>query len=124
MNKFKVFISKIAHAIAHGFEAVFGTQASQDFAKAAEQLLATAFGQVVTAIISKHSTLASTDPAAAKSAAASDIVTAAKDAGISLKDSLVNLLVELGVAKLKGALAEIQAVTTPAPQVPDPPVTS
>ena len=115
MSKFTTFVSNLFHKIAHGFETVFGTEASKNFAHAAEQLLTTAFGQVVMTVVSNTSEQAKTDPAGARSSAISQIAKAAESAGITLADSLKGLLVELGVTKLKGTLSTLSALTTTAP---------
>lgn len=115
---FKTFVSNIIHKIAHAFVAVFGSQAASDFAKSAEALLATEFGKIVQAIIQAQMSLAATNPTQAHANAFAAIGKAALEAGITLADSLKNLLIELAVTKAKGTLAELTN------QIPSSPIQS
>lgn len=107
----KTFLSNIIHKIAHAFVVVFGSQAAQDFAKAAEALLATEFGKVVQSVVEAQAGLALTNTSAAHANAFSGIMDAAKGAGVTLADSMVNLLIELAVTKAKGTLIALQPTT-------------
>lgn|SRR5574337_34340 len=105
-------LKSAAHAVAHVFVAIFGAQASADFAKSAEEILATDFGKVVQSIVAGLVSVAEAQGgAAARSQAFDAIKSQAVSSGLDLKDSLINLLIELAVTKLKGTLAALSAAS-------------
>lgn len=114
-NIFTKIVDKLktaGHAIAHVFVAIFGAQASADFAKAAEEILKSDFGKVVEKIVEGLVSVAEAQGGAAARSAVFDAIKAqAVSSGLDLKDSLINLLIELAVTKLKGTLSALSAVT-------------
>ena len=109
------FFKKIGHeiktgvlAFGHIFVSIFGKQASADFVKAAEQILASDFGKVIMSIVSGLEGIAANQGGdAARALAFTQIKDAAVGAGLDLKSSLINLLIELAVNKAKGTLEQI-----------------
>lgn len=111
------FFKKVGHeikagakAFGHIFVALFGKKASQEFVASAEEILKSDFGKVIQAIVNGlMGVAASQGGAVARAQALTEIKTAAVSAGLDLKDSLINLLIELAVNKAKGTLAQISA---------------
>jgi hypothetical protein len=89
-----------------------------EFAPIAENLLKTELGQIAKVAVSNAEAL-DTDSEKADTASAA-IVAAAKSAGITVKDSLVNLLREIALQGLQGTLAKpaTPATAGPAPAAP------
>jgi hypothetical protein len=110
-HKIKAAFQALGHVLASAFVAVFGAQAASDFAKAAQKILASDFGKVVlTTVEGLQGVAVSQGGAVARDKAISDIATSAKSAGLDIKDSMIALLVELAVQKLKGTLDALNAV--------------
>lgn len=106
-------LKKIVHAIGAAFVKVFGAKAASDFAHAAEQLLMTDFGKVVFSIVEALQGFATANGGVAANAAAFKAIgNAAVAAGFDLKDSMIKMLIELAVQKLKGTLSAL----TPKPE--------
>lgn len=95
------FFHNIFHPFVVVFGKLFGQEATQKFGEAALQMLNSALGKIAWAAVQAVSTLAS-DGAGKRDAAFKQIVGEAKKAGIDFKDSIVNLLIEMAVQKLKG----------------------
>ena len=105
-------IKSAAQAFGHVFVAFFGKDASKEFVDAAEKILKSDFGKVIQSIIEGlMSVAAAQGGSVARNQALAEIKTAAVGAGLDLKDSLINLLIELAVNKAKGTLAEISAAS-------------
>ena len=89
-----VFVSDV-------FVKIFGEDAAHNLATAAEGILKTDLGKIAwTAVQEAEALAAGTDKKAAAFAA---ILSAAKAAGIEAKDSIINMLIELCVQKIKGS---------------------
>ncbi len=83
--------------------ALFGQPALNKLAAAGKALLNSALGKIVWAVVAELE--ASTLPGADKRRAAFEkIVAQAKAAGLEVKDSFINLLIELAVQRLKGLI--------------------
>jgi len=98
-------VSRFFHNVFHPFVAlfgkIFGEDARHNFAVAAEALLHSELGKLAWAAVQAAEQLA-VDGLAKRAEAFSEIETAAKQAGLEFKDSIVNMLIELAVQKLKG----------------------
>ena len=102
------FFKKIGHVFAHFFVLVFGQQAAANFAKSALAILDSEFGKIVYTIVEGLQTYAvSNGGAAAAQQAFQQIKSAALSSGLDIKDSIINLMIELAVQKLKGTLATL-----------------
>jgi hypothetical protein len=89
-----VFVSEL-------FVKIFGEDAAHNLAAAAEGILKTELGKIAwTAVQEAEALAAGTDKKAAAFAA---ILSATKAAGIEAKDSIINMLIELCVQKIKGS---------------------
>jgi hypothetical protein len=104
MNK---ILSAIGHFFKHAavvvsdiFVAIFGQDAAHTFAVGAESLLHSALGQIAMTAVQEVEGLAT--GAEKQAAAFGKIVSAAKTAGITVADSIINMLIELAVQKIKG----------------------
>jgi hypothetical protein len=115
MGIFSTIASKIksaAQTFEHIFVAIFGSQASAQFVAAAEKILASDFGKVILTTVSGLESIAqSQGGAAARATAFNGIKSSAVSAGLDLKDSLINLLIELAVNKMNGTLGAISSAT-------------
>lgn len=104
--------SKIAHWV-HGaavkvsdvFVKVFGKTASEHFAQGALAILKTDAGKIVLDAVEAVSTLA--DPAAKHAAAFEKVAADFKSKGYEASESILNLLIELAVAQLKGNIGAL-----------------
>lgn len=103
--------SKIAHffhgaavKVSAAFVAVFGKQAATQFAQGALALLQTAEGKIALDAVEAVQSLA-VDGAAKRATAFAQILADTKAQGITVADSVVNMLIELSVAFLKGHIA-------------------
>jgi len=102
------FWTKIGHffhnagvVVSEIFIKIFGEDAAHNLAAAAEGILKTELGKIAwTAVQEAEALAAGTDK---RSAAFAAIAAAAKAAGIETKDSIINMLIELCVQRLKGA---------------------
>lgn len=95
------FVKHVAVIVSQAFVSLFGSDAAHTFAVAAESLLHSAIGQIAwTAVQEAQNLAAGTDKAAT---AFSTIATAAKAQGITVADSVINMLIEVAVQKLKGS---------------------
>lgn len=95
------FLKHIAVYVAGGFVKIFGSDVAHTFAVGAESLMHTALGQIAWLAVQEVQGLASGSEK--KSAAFAKIVAAAKAGGFSVTDSLINMLIEIAVQKLKGS---------------------
>jgi hypothetical protein len=109
------FFKKIGHGfkvaaitVGHGFVHFFGKEASDEFVSAAKKILASDFGKVIESILlGLVEFKAANGDAAARSEAFTQIKTAAIDAGLDIKNSVINLMIELAANKLNGNLDSI-----------------
>jgi hypothetical protein len=106
-GKIASFFKHAAVMVDDAFAKIFGADAAHTFATGAEAILSTALGQIALSAVTQVQNLA--DPAQRHSAAFSNIVAAAKSNGIAAGDSIVNLLIETALQKLKGSFG----VSTP-----------
>lgn len=99
---------KIGHAIAKPFillaHAIWGVKGLAALATATEEMLKTEFGQVVLLAVSNAQALAKNDPAGARQSAFDEIKAALVKAGTDVKDSVINLAIEMMVQHVKGLL--------------------
>lgn len=94
------FLKHIGVYVSDAFVALFGSDAAHNFAVGAESILKTDLGKIVMTAVQEASNLAT--GAEKKAAAFAAIATQAKASGIEMKDSLVNMLIELAVSRMKG----------------------
>jgi hypothetical protein len=112
------FFKKVGHeiktaalAFGHVFVAFFGKDATHQLIQAAEKILASDFGKVIMSIVEGLMEYkAANGDTPARDKAASEIKNAAIAAGVDIKDSLINLLVELAANKANGTLDSLQSV--------------
>lgn len=83
------------------FVTLFGRQALDDFERAAYRLLQTQLGRIVWAVVQALESLRVPGEEKRRRAFAR-ILAEAGTAGLTVKDSLINLLIELAVQRLKG----------------------
>lgn len=105
------FLEKIGHgikvaaiAVAHGFQHLFGAEASQAFGHAALGVLKSALGQIVVAEVSALSGVSNLSGVEKAAQAQAAVLDKAKAAGIEASTSIVNMLIELAVQFVKGNL--------------------
>ncbi|MBV8807967.1 MAG: hypothetical protein JO033_04780 [Acidobacteriaceae bacterium] len=103
-SKIENFVHGAEVKVSADFEKLVGKERAQQFAQSALALLKTAEGKVVADAVEAVSTLA-TDGAGKRVAAVQKIGTDLKAQGITVAESLLNLLVELAVQALKGYFA-------------------
>lgn len=94
------FIRGVRIKIGGIFLKIFGKTAAENFGKSALEILKSDLGKVVVAVVGSLSGIASGE--AARSIALSRIRTVAVASGLDAKDSIINMLIELAVARLKG----------------------
>ena len=95
------FFKNAAVFVSDVFVKVFGEDAAHNLAAAAEGILKTNLGTIAWTAVNEAAAAASgTD---AKNLAFQKIAEAAKVAGIEAKDSIINMLIELAVQKVKGS---------------------
>lgn len=99
--------STIWHVLKHievfvssAFIALVGSDAAHSFAVGAESILKTDLGKIVMVAVQQAATLGT--GADKKAAAFAAISAQAKASGLDIKDSLVNMLIELAVNRVKG----------------------
>jgi hypothetical protein len=108
------FFKHAAVWVSDQFVKLFGSDAANTFAVAAESLLHSAIGQIAWDAVNEAEKLAAgTDKLGA---AFAQIISTAATQGIAVKDSVVNMLIEVAVQKLKGSFG-------PQPPVPATPTT-
>lgn len=98
-SKIGNFFKHAGVVVAGWFEAAVGSDAAHTFATGAEALLETALGQIAWTAVNNAQSLASNTEKF--TAAASAIKQQAEAQGIQVKDSLINMLIELAVQRLK-----------------------
>lgn len=88
--------------VSHVFVAIFGSDAAKKFGEAAYAMLQTELGKIVQDAVVATASLKLGAGEDARKAAFTQVVTQAKSSGISVSTSLVNLLIEMAVQKIKG----------------------
>jgi hypothetical protein len=94
------FLKHIAVFVSDVFVQLFGSDAAHTFAVAAESLLHSALGQIAFTAVQEAEALATGTEK--KAAAFEKIVAGAQSAGITVTESVVNMILEIAVQKLKG----------------------
>jgi hypothetical protein len=101
-------IGRFFHNVAHPFVVLFhkivGSDAFKSFIGAAESLLESKLGVIAWDAVRWAGTLTA-DGAGKRAAAFKKIIEDAEAAGLDYKDSIINLLIEIAVQKLKGNAA-------------------
>lgn len=95
------FFHNVFHPFVVVFGKIFGEDARHNFAVAAEALLHSELGKIAEAVVVELEQLA-IDGIGKRNIAFGKIVDAAKAAGLDFSNSIVNLLIEISVQKLKG----------------------
>ena len=95
------FFKNVEVVVSDVFVKLFGADASHNFAVAAEGILKTDLGKIALVAVQETQSLAT--GAEKQAAAFAKITSAATAAGIDAKGSIVNLLIEMAVQKLKGS---------------------
>src|SRR2546421_503443 len=102
------FFKHVGVYVSDSFIALFGRDSAHTFAVGAESLLKSKLGVLAWEAVQEVENLAS---GAEKNAAAfAKIAAGAKAAGIEVKDSLIKLLIEVAVSKLKGMFGQQPSV--------------
>lgn len=112
------FFKHVAVFVSDAFIKVFGPDIAHNLAVGAESALKSALGKIVWAAVQEFQSLAT---GAEKQAAAFAKITAeAKTAGIDATSSIINMLIEIAVQKIKGQFgpAVAEDINLPAPAVP------
>jgi hypothetical protein len=102
------FFKHLAVLVSDGFIAIFGSDAAHSFAAGAEGLLHTALGQIALTAVQEVEALAS--GVEKRAAAFTKITDAAKSAGIAVTESVISMLIELAVQRVKGAFGPAPTV--------------
>lgn len=109
-NPFGKIVGFIRHAaafVSNAFISLFGHDNAVAFGHAALSVLDSALGQIVVkAVAAVESLSPSLDGATKKVQAFSAVLTEAEKQGISAKNSLVNMLIELAVQAIAGSFAK------------------
>lgn len=110
----KEFLSKIGHVFrvvgtkaAGILKSLVGDDAAQQFADAALHLLKTEAGALALDAVEAVAELKLTSSADARAEAFAKLGTALKEKGVSIPESLANMLIEVAVNAFKGRLADI-----------------
>ncbi len=88
------------------FIRLFGADASRQFAAASLDILKSAAGQIALDTVRSVAGISTFTNAQKRTAAFTRIAQVAKDQGLSVPDSLINLLIELALQALKGQIPE------------------
>jgi hypothetical protein len=94
------FFKHVAVVVSDVFVKIFGQDVAHTFAVGAESLLHTAIGAIAMTAVQEVSGLAS--GIEKRAAAFGKIKTAAESAGIVVGESIINMLIEICVQKVKG----------------------
>jgi hypothetical protein len=94
------FFKHIAVFVSDLFVQLFGADIAHTFVVGAESLLKSEIGKIAWAAVNEVQALAS--GAEKKAAAFAKILAGAKAAGITVTDSIINMLIEIAVQKIKG----------------------
>ena len=104
-------IKKIGHVIAATFVHIFGSEVAKNFVRAAEALLKSEVGKIILEVVAALNNLPG-EGAAKRLQAFQQIEIKLKEIGVEIKDSMINLLIELAVQKLKGTYDALPAPDT------------
>lgn len=105
-SKITGFVHTAAVKVSDVFVAVFGKDVAEKFAQGALSMLKTAEGKIVLDAVEAVSTL-TTDGAGKRAAAFEKILADFKTQGITVGESLVNMLIEIAVQFLQGSIAPL-----------------
>lgn len=94
------FVKHAAVFVSDTFVKVFGSDIARNFASAAEGLIHSAIGQIAMTAVAEVQALASGGDKRAE--AFNKIKTSAESAGIIVGESIINLLIEVCVQRVKG----------------------
>jgi hypothetical protein len=95
------FVKHVAVFVSDTFVKIFGSDIAHNFAVAAEGLLHTAIGQLALSVVTEVGQVMG--GAEARAAAFDKIKTGAEQAGIIVGESIINMLIEICVQKVKGS---------------------
>lgn len=104
MSIFGKIFRSVRVKVSEVFSAVFGAARAEKFGREALAILKSDLGKIAMAAVFGVSKIAS--GAVARKMAFTEIKIAALEAGLDAKDSIVNLLIELAVGRLKGSFSE------------------
>src|SRR5438094_232507 len=108
LDKVKAEIGKIGHKIAGAFVAIFGSDVAKEFASVAEKMLATEAGKIVLTVVEQiQGSMPDASITSKVETFYANVTPALKGAGIELSKSLLGLLREIGVQKLRGTLDKL-----------------
>lgn len=105
MNKFfsaiRHFFKNVAVEVSDIFTKLFGADTAHNFAVGAESVLKTDLGKIaLTAVQEVQALAAGVDK---RATAFAKIASSAKTAGIDASESIINMLIEIAVQKVKGS---------------------
>lgn len=101
------FFKHIAVFVSDAFVKLFGSDIAHTFAVGAESLLNSELGKIAWTAVQEVQALAT--GAEKQAAAFGKIASAAKAAGIDAGESLINMLIEIAVQKIKGQFGPASA---------------
>jgi len=106
ISKLEEAVKAIGHKIAGAFVAIFGKEVAADWAKATEALLANSpTGQIAVKVVTDvQNTMATASNDVKYESAKGGILKELEALGVQIGESLLNLLIELAVQKVKGSL--------------------
>ena len=99
-------IGKIGHAFKVFFQTIFGKKGLSALGQATKELLKSELGKIAWAAVNAAASLK--DGEASRRQAFNSIKSQAAAAGINVKDSAINLTIELLVQRLKGTFGEVK----------------
>lgn len=111
LKKIGAGVKFVALKVRDGFVAVFGSETAQAFGQASLDMLKTEAGKVVTSVVAAVQELP-VSGAEKRAEAFARVVEQAKESGLSLKSSWINLLIELAVSYMKGTFRVEEADET------------
>lgn len=100
-SKIGHFLKGLEVDVSDLFVKLFGADAAHNFAAAAESIIKTDLGKIAMEAVTEAQALAA--GVDKRAAAFTKIVSTATAAGLDVKDSIVNLLIELALQKVKGS---------------------
>lgn len=92
--------------IGKGFKKLFGSEAAGAFARGALALLASEAGQIALRVVTAVETLRPGTDSDLRAEAFRQIRAEAVQSGLDIKDSVINMLIELAVQRLKGSFGD------------------
>ena len=94
------FFKHLAVFVSDAFVAIFGSDIAHTFAVGAESVLKSELGKIAWTAVQEVQSLAT--GAEKQAAAFAKVAAGAKAAGIDAADSIINMLIEIAVQKIKG----------------------